>query len=116
MNIGTIIYTYLFGKFVGSDEFNNKYYCNSKDFNNKKFKRWVIFANEIEASTIPSHWHAWLHKSIDNPPINYKHKYPWQKKHKPNLTGTSNAYFPNSHPMSESKKKQIKKDYDVWKP
>ena len=105
MSIGTKIYTWLYGNYVGSDELENKYYCNSKDFSNIKYKRWVIFKGEIEASKIPPHWHAWLHKSIDKAPINYSHEYDWQKNHQPNHTGTSKAYYPNSHPLSNSSKK-----------
>ena len=61
-----------------------------------------MFAGEIEASKIPPHWHAWLHKSIDVPPIDYTHKYVWQKNHKQNMTGTNEAYFPSSHPLSKN--------------
>ena len=35
--LGTFVYTLLAGKFVGEDEFGNKYYSNSKGK-----KRWVI--------------------------------------------------------------------------
>ena len=45
---GTMIYTFLFGKFVGKDEFDNKYYENLK-----LKKRWVIYKSEIDASKIP---------------------------------------------------------------
>tara|TARA_B100000029_G_scaffold490756_1_gene550140 strand:- start:1262 stop:1612 length:351 start_codon:yes stop_codon:yes gene_type:complete len=116
MNIGTIIYTWIYGRKVGSDEFNNRYYCNSNDFNDLNSKRWVIFSGEIEASSVPSHWHAWLHKSINVPPINYKKKYDWQKKHQANMTGTPNAYYPSSHPLSKKRKIKVSKDYEVWKP
>ena len=71
MSLGTKIYTWLKGNLVGSDDLGNKYYSSSKDFKDLKAKRWVIFNGEIEASNIPPHWHAWLHKSIDNPPIDY---------------------------------------------
>ena len=67
MSIGTTIYTWLYGKIVGTDEIGNKYYTNSENHNDLKAKRWVIFKGEIEASKIPPHWHAWLHKSIDIP-------------------------------------------------
>ena len=50
MNIGTIIYTWFFGKKVGVDEFKNIYYCNSKNFEDLNSKRWVLFSDEIEAS------------------------------------------------------------------
>ena len=47
MSLGTKIYTWLKGNLVGSDDLGNKYYCNSKDFNDLKAKRWVIFNGEI---------------------------------------------------------------------
>ena len=40
--LGTRIYTLLNGKFVGKDEFGNKYYENKK-----KNKRWIIYKDEI---------------------------------------------------------------------
>ena len=117
MSIGTKIFTWLYGNYVGSDDNNNKYYCNSKEFNNINYKRWVIYKDNIEASKIPSHWHAWLHKSIDIPPLDYKHKYSWQKDHIQNMTGTDEAYFPDSHPLSKNyNKDSIKKEYDPWHP
>jgi len=116
MSLGTLFYTWFFGNFVGLDKLNNRYYCNSKDFNDKKAKRWVIYYGESEASIIPPHWHAWLHKSIESPPIDYKHKYKWQKEHKSNMTGTSDAYHPNNPPLSKSKTEPIKKEYEKWKP
>tara|TARA_B100000029_G_C17339757_1_gene874841 strand:+ start:134 stop:487 length:354 start_codon:yes stop_codon:yes gene_type:complete len=117
MSLGTTIYTLFFGKFVGKDSFGNKYYSNSNNYNNYNCKRWVIFSKEIEASNIPPHWHAWLHKTVDEPPINYKKKYDWEKDHLPNLTGTSEAYFPESHPLSKSKTKVKEiKNYEKWKP
>ena len=117
MILGTKVYTWLFGNFVGSDEFENKYYCNSKDFKSESAKRWVMFNGEIEASRIPPHWNAWLQKTINVPPINYSHKYKWQKKHQPNMTGTSQAYLPSSHPFSKSYNiKKVKTDYEKWIP
>ena len=75
-----------------------------------------MYSGKIEASKIPPHWHAWLHKSIDVPPIHYKHKYDWQKDHLPNMTGTSKAYYPNSQPLSKLKNKPVAKEYETWKP
>ena len=117
MIIGTKIYTWLCGHYVGLDEFGNKYYSNSKNFSSKTAKRWVMYNGEIEASKVPPHWHAWLHKTIDVPPINYSHKYNWQKEQQPNMTGTSKAYFPASHPLSQSYNiKKVKTYYEKWKP
>ena len=53
--IGTFIYTLFTGKFIGIDEFGNKYYSNSAN------KRWVVYKNEIESTKIPPEWHAWIH-------------------------------------------------------
>lgn len=117
MNIGTKLYTWFFGNYVGKDSERNKYYSDSKDFTSPNAKRWVIYNGEIEASRVPPHWHAWLHKMTNKPPINYIQKYKWQKKHQPNKTGTVDAYYPNSHPLSKNINENKKQsDYESWKP
>ena len=117
MSFGTSLYTWLYGNLVGKDHSDNTYFCNSKDFSDTNAKRWVMFSGKIEATLIPPHWHSWLHKTIESPPINYKHKYSWQKDHIQNMTGTDNAYYPDSHPLSNSKNDDnIKSDYDSWNP
>ena len=117
MSLGTTLYTWFYGNIVGNDSNDNKYYCNSKNFEDLDSKRWVIFNGNIEATKIPPHWHAWLHKSIDVPPINYAHQYSWQKDHEQNMTGTDQAYYPDSHPLSKSfKAEAIKEEYESWKP
>ena len=101
---GTRIKTVLFGKFVGKDSFGNKYY------ENKNNKRWVIYADEIDASKIPVEWYSWIHHTPNK--IEKKHdieKYDWQKPHQPNLNGTDKAYYTNK------KKNSIKKKYKSWK-
>ena len=102
---GTRIKTILFGKLIGSDEYGNKYY------QNKKGKRWVIYANEIDASKIPVEWYSWIHfmpNKIEN--IHKLEKHDWQKPHQPNLTGTDSAYYPNKNNKDATKKK-----YKSWK-
>ncbi len=103
--LGTKLHTFFFGKFVGKDEFGNKYYENKK-----KTKRWIIYKDEIDASKIPNDWFSWIHFMKNK--VEYKHdikKYKWQKTHSPNLTGTDEAYHPNK------KNDQIKKKYTSWK-
>lgn len=116
MTIGTKIYTFFCGNFVGEDEFGNRYYCNQKSFDNINSKRWVLFHGSVEATKVPPHWHAWLHKTVDKPPIDYAHKYDWQKDHTENLTGTENAYFPDTHPLSKSSKVEKSETYEKWNP
>ncbi len=102
---GTRIKTILFGKLIGSDEYGNKYY------QNKKGKRWVIYANEIDASKIPVEWYSWIHfmpNKIEN--IHKLDKHDWQKPHQPNLTGTDSAYYPNKNNKDATEKK-----YKSWK-
>ena len=102
---GTRIKTVLFGKFIGSDEYGNKYY------ESKKRKRWVIYANEIDASKIPVEWYSWIHfmpNKIEN--IHKFDKHDWQKPHQPNLTGTDSAYYPNKNNKDATEKK-----YKSWK-
>ena len=102
--IGTRLYTIFFGKFVGKDEFGNRYY------QSKKGKRWVIYYEEIDASKIPVEWYSWIHFTSNKIEKNHNFaKYNWQKPHKPNLTGTDAAYYPNKNKNATEKK------YRSWK-
>ena len=67
--IGTFLYTLLFGKYSGEDQFGNKYYSDSKG------KRWVIYKNNIEASKIPPEWHLWIHFLARNVPDDKNKKF-----------------------------------------
>jgi len=51
-----------------------------------------------------------MHHTVNEPPVNDKKKYLWQKKHLENQTGTTNSYKPNFI----SKLNKTKKKYDVW--
>ena len=62
----------IFGKYVGSDEYGNKYYQSKKE-------RWVVYANNIEATKITSDWYLWMHHTIDKIPDKKENKYSWQK-------------------------------------
>ena len=105
---GTFIYTLFTGKFVGTDEFGNKYYSNSKG------KRWVIYKNNIESSKIPAEWHSWIHFLRTNKPSVQTKKFSWQIQHEENLTGTKKAYKPDGS-LINNLKKDMKK-YESWKP
>ena len=102
--IGTRLFTFFFGKFVGEDEFGNKYYENKK-----RKKRWVIYNGEIEATKIPVEWYSWMHfiKNKVEETHQFK-KYDWQKNHLSNQTGTLRAYNPQKN------KDATKKKYKSW--
>ena len=116
-NIGLKIFTLFFGKSVGQDEFNNKYYqtwVKKRDFNRPK--RWVIFNGEPEPSKVPCNWFNWLHYQTDDVPSADRKKHTWETEHKPNLTGTQNAYFPKGHIMGGGKRAKSAGDYEAWDP
>ena len=53
-------------------------------------------------------WHSWLHKIIKTTPDQVKfNNFNWQKEHKKNLTGTSQAYVPQH---------EKKLPYKRWQP
>ncbi len=101
---GTFLKTLFFGKYVGSDEYGNKYYKSKKD------DRWVVYFNNIEATKITTDWYLWIHHTIDKVPDNQDKKHPWQKKHLENQTGTNNSFKP-----VRIKKNDTHKKYETWK-
>ena len=104
---GTRIKTLIKGKLKGQDIFGNKYY------EDKEGRRWVIYKDQIEASSIPEEWYSWIHHISDqNPTTRKPEKYSWQKPHIDNKTGSKEAYRPNKI----SKKAKTFKKYENWKP
>ena len=101
---GTFLKTLFFGKYVGRDEYGNKYY------KSKQNERWVIYSKNIDASKITTDWYLWIHHTIDKIPDNKEVKYSWQKKHQENQTGTSKRFKP-----IKIRKNTIKKKYETWK-
>lgn len=124
MTIGTRIMTWLRGELVGTDTFGNRYYREKSHAPLKRGggrfsreKRWVIFKGETEASRVPPQWHAWLHHTIDEVPKDAGHpKYPWEKPHQPNLSGTANAYRPPGSLLMGGHRQPAAGDYEPWQP
>ncbi len=102
--LGTFLKTLFFGKYVGKDEFGNKYYTNKQD------ERWVVYSKNIEASKITSDWFLWMHHTIDKIPVQNEKKYIWQKPHSENQSGSEKAYRP-----TKMKKEKSNKKYETWK-
>ncbi len=103
-SFGTFLKTIFFGKLVGKDQYGNKYYKNRKD------QRWVVYANNIEATKITSKWYLWMHHTTNEIPSKENKRFLWQKDHQENLTGTENSYKPNKIEKSDNQKK-----YESWK-
>lgn len=118
--IGTRVWTWRFGEKVGQDEFGNIYYRNRKGRIDKRLgveRRWVIYAGVADSSTVPPAWHGWLHHIVDTPPIeeNYQAK-EWELAHKPNMTGTADAYRPDGSIVKTGVRKPVSGDYEAWSP
>ena len=106
--IGTFLTILFFGRFVGKDQFGNKYY------ESKNGKRWVVYRDIVEASKIPPEWFYWIHHKTKETPKEHKDKFKWQIEHFENLTGTDKSYKPKGSLVSEEIIDH--KKYDSWKP
>ena len=121
-SLGTRLYTWLKGQEVGRDAFGNRYFREKgggrvHPDSIRKERRWVLYEGEPEASRVPPEWHAWLHHTTNEvPPEGGPPKRPWQKEHKPNLTGTAEAYRPPGHFLKGGRRAPATGDYEPWRP
>lgn len=110
--VGTLLFTMLKGQKVGEDGQGNRYY-QTKDGS----RRWVIYNGTVEATRVPAEWHGWLHKTFAAPPtVEPLESQPWEKPHKPNLTGTKGATMPPGSLLRDGKRHRATGDYEPWKP
>jgi NADH:ubiquinone oxidoreductase subunit len=116
MSFGTRLFTMLHGEAVGTDEFGNRYYVDRRTKGQKRERRWVIYKGKPEASKVPPEWHAWLHSTLAQPPVQGSKPLPWQKPHTPNLTGTEYAYRPAGHTLMGGRRAPATGDYEPWTP
>lgn len=118
MILGTLLYTWLKGELVGTDEFGNQYYRRAKgDPLYGRERRWCLYKGRAEASRIPPEWHAWLHHTTDAPLTQTAAQArPWQKPHEPNPTGTAKAYLPRGHELRGGHRARATGDYEAWRP
>jgi NADH:ubiquinone oxidoreductase subunit len=123
MTIGTRIMTWFRGESVGTDSFGNRYFRDKRHLKTAKGggrtsreKRWVLYPGKVEATLVPPEWHAWLHHTLDVPPDGSARKYPWQKEHQPNLTGTPAAYHPPGSVLHGGARAPTTADYEPWRP
>lgn len=112
----TRIHLIFFARFIGEDEYRNKYFQSNKrkDYLSR-YKRFCIFNGKVEASKIPAEWHSWMHYNAEAP-ISYKKQF-WMKSHTPVLTGTVYAFTPNSNSSTNIYEKTNAKknqNYTPW--
>jgi NADH:ubiquinone oxidoreductase subunit len=115
MNIGTRLFTMVFGRRVGADAAGNVYYEEKRPRRGRRARRWVAYAGPVEASAVPPEWHAWLHYTTDAPLPESARK-PWQKPHQINLTGTPASYRPPGHDYRGGVRAPTSGDYEAWTP
>jgi NADH:ubiquinone oxidoreductase subunit len=117
---GTQLWTSLYGERVGEDEFGNVYYRTKGGKIDPALgfeRRWVIYNGYTEASAIGPAWHGWMHHTVDTPPTEEKYvPRPWQKPHRPNLTGTPAAQRPTGSTLSQGRRPKATGDYKAWVP
>lgn len=103
---------------VGADGAGNRYYRARARKGYRLDRRWVLYKGAPEASKVPPEWHAWLHHQSDEVPDSAKASFrrPWQKPHRPNLTGTIEAYRPPGHILEGGARDKATGDYEAWRP
>ena len=117
MTIGTRIFTWWKGKLVGRDDVGNRYYREKLPPSSRRERRWVLYRGTAEASCVPPEWHAWLHYTCnDVPPENGSPRRDWQKPHRPNATGTADAYRPPGHVLMGAQRDRARSEYEPWDP
>ena len=66
---------------------------------------------------MPPDWHGWLHHSTDVvPSAEPRKRYPWEREHIPNMTGTNLAYRPPGHELEGGARARATGDYEPWRP
>lgn len=115
MNFGTWLFTLFFGRLVGRDSFGNRYYEERRARRGRRLRRWVAYAGAAEASMVPPEWHAWLHYTTEAP-LTAVRRWPWQRPHLPNLTGTALSYRPRGHDYRGGHRVRAAGDYEAWAP
>ena len=106
------------GKPVGTDALGNHYYVQRSGTGPLGVpRRWVVYKNNAEASRIPPEWHRWMHHTTDLLPQDQAGtQRPWQKPHRPNMTGTTEAYRPEGSLLASGHRQASASDYEAWKP
>jgi NADH:ubiquinone oxidoreductase subunit len=117
---GTQLWTWLYGEVVGEDEFGNRYYRRRGGKIDPSLgieRRWVAYNGYADPSSVPPSWHGWLHHTIDTPPTQETYvPEPWQKPHRPNMTGTSSAQRPSGSTLALGRRPRATGDYKAWTP
>lgn len=120
--IGTAFNSAVTGEKVGSDGLGNSYFRAKKRYPAGhpfagRERRWVIYAGANDASNVPAEWHGWLHGAFDGvPESNLPPPRIWETEHRPNATGTAQAYRPRGAMERGGVRAPATGDYESWSP
>jgi NADH:ubiquinone oxidoreductase subunit len=102
---------------VGEDQYGNKYYQENKASLEGRPRRYVTYNGYAEPSRVPADWHGWLHHTFERPPTEEPFILkPWEKEHRPNMTGTRFAYRPKGSLAGPGAGKALPASYEAWSP
>jgi NADH:ubiquinone oxidoreductase subunit len=107
------------GDHVGTDDYGNRYYeaRTTRDSYDGRRRRWVIYEGYADASKVPPEWFGWLHHTLpDVPTPETMPKRPWQREHRPNMSGTPLAWRPKGSIARGGERARATGDYQAWKP
>ena len=117
MNIGTLIFTWLNGEYVGNDEFGTRYYRSKKRKRMRRPRRWCLYKGDKDATKVPPEWHAWLHHTVSEPLTQIMAEpAAWLKPHQANQTGTAKSYRPAGKADKGGARAAATEDYEAWTP
>ena len=113
-NLGTLIYSFFYGKKVGQDNNGNKFYIHK--YNLKK--KWVIYNKIVDPTSLKVTWQLWLTNNKKEVPsdINDNKIYMWQKEKAPNYSGTKNSYHPKISKNIAKKNSNSNNIKEIWSP
>jgi NADH:ubiquinone oxidoreductase subunit len=106
-------------RFVGEDEFGNKYYetVNRKYDLDGRNRRYVVYKGYAEPTKVPPDWHGWLHHAFAEPPTREPLKRKaWEKDFEPNMTGTVWAWRSQGTIAAGGERPKAAGDYEAWSP
>ena len=104
-------------RFVGEDDYGNRYFEDRKASRGALHRRYVIYRGLAEPSKVPAEWHGWLHHTLSEPPTEAPlARKAWENDHKPNMTGTIFATRPKGSLSGGGDRQKSDADYEAWTP
>jgi NADH:ubiquinone oxidoreductase subunit len=115
--LGMRVFTAQRGGLVGEDDEGNRYFEEKKAGPLGRKRRWVLYNGLAEASRVPPEWHGWLHYTVEVAPTEAPPLVkPWEKPHRPNLSGTPGAYHPPGSLYRPPEQAPRQRAYEPWQP